>query len=175
MVELVESKNKPLKLNDCQKGVCVPHTPQDSPAPLGSGRSSKGNGGVKMENKKRSYPEQKIHIQTVHYFKQLEALRKDFTFFHPYASGQCTPRESALRKALGLKAGVPDLFFLLNGGAPVMVELKADKGRLSEAQQEFHATAQRLGFQVYTVIAADAGQAIDRITEILQSHGWSKP
>lgn len=128
-----------------------------------------------MTETKRSYPEQKIHIQVVHYFKQLEALKKDFTFFHPYASGQCNPREAALRKALGLKAGVPDLFFLLNGGHAVMIELKAEKGRLSEAQQEFHARVETLGFRVHVVVAADAGQAIDRISNILEGYGWRKP
>lgn len=125
-----------------------------------------------MENKKRSYPEQKIHIQTVHFFRQLETLRKDFVLFHPYASGQCSPREAALRKALGLKAGCPDLFFLLRDGKTIMVELKAPGGRLSDAQEEFHANATALGFKVYTVESSEAGAAIDRIRIILHENGW---
>lgn len=123
----------------------------------------------------RNYAEQRSHIQVVHHFRTLEALRKDFLFFHPYASGKCSPREAALRKALGLRAGVPDLFFLLHGGQAVMIELKAEKGRLSTDQEDFHSKVEALGFRVYTVAEPDAGKAVDRISEILESHGWGKP
>jgi hypothetical protein len=123
----------------------------------------------------RNYAEQKIHIQTAHFFRQLETLKGGFTFFHPFASGKCSPREASLRRALGVKAGVPDLVFFLPAGVTLMFELKAPGGRLSGPQEEFHANAAALGFGVHTIEAEDAGQAIGRIEAILEGHGWKKP
>lgn len=42
-------------------------------------------------------------------------------------------------KAEGVRAGVPDLCFVLPGGRAAFLELKAEKGRLSDAQKEFRA------------------------------------
>jgi hypothetical protein len=42
----------------------------------------------------------------------------------------------AALKAMGMRPGVSDLI-LLHGGQPFALELKADKGRVSEAQEQF--------------------------------------
>ena len=79
-------------------------------------------------------PEQKIHIAVV------ENLRKrgvpGLVFFHPANGGKRTPREAALFKAMGVRAGVSDLI-LVHESKIYALELKAEKGRASEAQMEF--------------------------------------
>ena len=39
--------------------------------------------------------------------------------------------------AMGVKAGVPDLIFILPNGVTVWVELKSKKGKLSKVQEKF--------------------------------------
>lgn len=53
--------------------------------------------------------------------------------------------EMGILKALGVRAGVPDLCFILDGGTFAAIELKADKGRQSDAQRAFEVAAVRLG------------------------------
>ena len=44
--------------------------------------------------------------------------------------------------------GVPDRLVLLPGGGLILVELKTEKGKLSDAQREWHLRARRLGTKV---------------------------
>jgi hypothetical protein len=124
---------------------------------------------------KRKYPEQQIQIGVAHHFKTLEPLKKDFTFFAVPNGGLRTKREASLLKAMGVRAGVHDLVFLLPAGIAVLIELKADGGRTSDDQKVFHASAIALGHRSYIVTASDAGQAINQIYQILHDYGWSKP
>lgn len=48
--------------------------------------------------------------------------------------GARTPVEGAIFKRTGVLAGMPDLVVILNGGRVAWLEVKADKGRLSDAQ-----------------------------------------
>jgi len=43
------------------------------------------------------------------------------------------------------KPGSPDVLVFLNNGRSLMIEIKAPKGKLNEAQQEFKLRAERLG------------------------------
>jgi len=63
--------------------------------------------------------------------------------------------EMGVLKALGVRAGVPDLFVLYDGQL-IGIELKAAKGRLSEAQTAFQATMVRAGAVVAVCRSVDA-------------------
>jgi hypothetical protein len=70
--------------------------------------------------------------------------RPDILWFHPENARKCTPRQGAMRKAIGVKAGVPD-FVLIIDGDPVFLELKSAKGKLSKEQQVFRDKAWKSG------------------------------
>ena len=50
--------------------------------------------------------------------------------------GARTPAEGAIFKRTGVLAGMPDLVVILTGGRVLWLEVKADKGRRSEAQSD---------------------------------------
>lgn len=61
---------------------------------------------------------------------------------------------AAIMKAMGLRAGVPDLVLCFPRCRVVFVELKAPKpasSRLSPAQAEFHVELRGYGFGVFTI------------------------
>jgi len=65
------------------------------------------------------------------------ALRDDECLFYSVPNGGKRSKiEAARLKKMGLRAGVPDLAFVLPGGRAGFIELKAGKGRLSKAQDE---------------------------------------
>jgi len=45
--------------------------------------------------------------------------------------------EGAKRKAMGVRAGVSDIMFIMKNGMTAAIELKAGKGRVSDSQQGF--------------------------------------
>ena len=57
-------------------------------------------------------------------------------------------RFQAMRKASGVTPGWPDLAIALPGGRTAYVEMKAERGRLSEAQNVVHARLRALGHVV---------------------------
>lgn len=77
-----------------------------------------------------------IHVATVDYLHALGPKLKSH-FFHVPNEGRHTVKYRVKLKRLGVKAGVPDLLFVLPGGRLGCVELKSDKGRQSKAQKEF--------------------------------------
>jgi hypothetical protein len=78
--------------------------------------------------------EHEIHKAVVKYLNTCG--RKDILWFHPENARKCTPRQGAMRKRIGVKAGVPD-FVLIVDGDPVFLELKSAKGRPSQQQRAF--------------------------------------
>ena len=82
----------------------------------------------------RSYPEQKLQASIVSY---LRAVLPDCRTFAVPNGGLRGKREAARLKRTGVLAGVPDVVILASGGQAYLVEVKADKGSLSEAQKEF--------------------------------------
>ena len=59
-------------------------------------------------------------------------------WFHVPNSGKREPRSAAILKRLGVKAGVSDLIFVKPiEGVAYALELKAPKGKPTEAQNEF--------------------------------------
>lgn len=57
--------------------------------------------------------------------------------------------------AMGVKAGVPDLIFILPRGITVWVELKLAKGKLSKPQEKFRDRLQSLSHH-YLLVQADS-------------------
>jgi hypothetical protein len=68
-------------------------------------------------------------------------------------------------KAMGVRAGVPDLLIWADGGHCFGVELKAGSSKLSPAQTFWHATVTALGHRVYVV------QSLDGLEEVLRAEG----
>jgi hypothetical protein len=54
-------------------------------------------------------------------------------------------RTGARLKAQGMRAGTPDMAFVLPGGRAAFIEFKTPKGRLSADQRHFALTCERLG------------------------------
>ena len=87
--------------------------------------------------------EQRLHIACVSFLRQ---AAPDLAFFHPANGGYRTPREAALFKALGVRAGVPDLCLILAPeGRAAFIEFKSAQGRPSAAQTEFAGLCDRSG------------------------------
>jgi hypothetical protein len=92
-------------------------------------------------------PEEQLHRACADLLRLYEA-RGLLAFCHvPNGFGR-TPAEAGIAKALGQRAGVPDLLVWLPGGRSFGLELKAGKRPLSPAQQTWHATMATLGHRV---------------------------
>lgn len=86
--------------------------------------------------------------------------------FHCPNGGQRSAREGAAFKRIGVVAGIPDLIFALKDGRTVFVEVKTQKGTLSDAQKAVHAELERLGHQVFTAYGGPQGvELIERMAE----------
>lgn len=81
--------------------------------------------------------------------------------------GKRTRIEACILKGEGVRAGVPDLFLAVARGGyhGLFLELKTEKGRISEAQLEMHA---RLAKQHYFVaVPRSVGEAVEIIGKYL--------
>lgn len=79
------------------------------------------------------------------------------------------PVVGAKLKRMGVKAGVPDLYFSIPGRAPFWLELKTIDGRLSEAQKEFIPTLRAAGVVVHVA------HGLDEALAILETEGAISP
>ena len=55
-----------------------------------------------------------------------------------------SPREGARFKRMGVKAGVSDIAIVFPNGRAAFIELKSDKGKLSQSQKDFLQLATKL-------------------------------
>ena len=80
--------------------------------------------------------------------KALEAKYPDLLFWHTPNGGKRNPREGAKLKAMGTRAGVPDLFFPVPTGKHngLFIELKGPRGRVSDHQKNMMASLTRQGY-----------------------------
>lgn len=104
--------------------------------------------------------EDEIQIEVV---KRLRAAG-NCAFFHVANERRTSPRQGAKLKAMGVSAGVPDL--ILVSTAPFgtyALELKADKGRLSDAQREWLDTLRHVGWS--TAVTYGLREALDQLTD----------
>lgn len=69
--------------------------------------------------------------------------------YHVPNGGSRNKAEAANLKAMGVKSGVPDLHLLVkrNGYSGLVIELKNDKGKLSNEQVEWLINLDRQGFK----------------------------
>lgn len=120
---------------------------------------------------KRAHPEQDLHIAVAELMNAI--LDPVVLFFHCPNGGARSKAEAGILKAMGVKAGVNDLYFswpIEHSDLPpdyhktLWIELKAGKGRLSTEQAKFQGQARHIGHHV--AIA----RTIDEIEPILRAH-----
>ena len=76
---------------------------------------------------------------------------------------------------MGLKAGVPNILIILDTGRCVFVELKAKGNTPNGNQLEWHGTLRRLGCDVHVLTASDPSDAVDQMSDLLESCGVPIP
>ena len=87
-------------------------------------------------------------------------------FFHVANERRTTPRQGAKLKAMGVSAGVPDIIAVMPaavGRGPFALELKTERGRLSDAQRNWLETLQACGWQ--TACTYGLREAMDRLQD----------
>lgn len=120
-------------------------------------------------------PEQAIQIACARYLLGLETHLRTFTFCHTPNGGKRTKAEAGIFKAMGVRAGFPDLMILpMTDKPPFFVELKAKAGALSPAQKVFHAILNTLGYEVHTITAENPTDGVIQLGRILQNKGIVK-
>ena len=84
--------------------------------------------------------------------------------WHPFTGGYRRPKEAAIYKGLGARAGLPDVM-VLHQGRLFGLELKAEGGRATDKQLETIAALREAG--AFTAIA----EGLDRALAVLESWG----
>lgn len=100
--------------------------------------------------------------------KHRERVVGDIWSIHVPNEGKRDPRTGYLLRGQGMRAGAPDIIVWMRGGRNVCIELKAVRGTLSPAQQDFQAAMERLGHEYHVVKAKDCGEAVTRVHDILE-------
>lgn len=92
------------------------------------------------------HPESALQQACVELLQIYEAQDR-LTFFHVPNGARLAnaSRQGGRMKKLGVRPGVPDLVIVLPGGRTAWVELKSDRGRLSDYQQAWGQTLLALG------------------------------
>jgi hypothetical protein len=84
-------------------------------------------------------------------------------WFHVPNGGSRRPIEAAILKAMGVRAGVPDLLVIKNGRT-FGLELKAEGGGATDAQRLAHEEMRSAGAEVVVAVGLDAA--------LEQLEGW---
>ena len=105
--------------------------------------------------------EEQLHRAVVDLL-QIYENRGLLAFCHVGNGGRRSKAEAGIFRALGVRAGVPDLLVWAAGGRGFGVELKASTGKLSPAQTFWHATLETLGHRGYVVRSLDEMEAVLR-------------
>lgn len=111
--------------------------------------------------------EKNIHKQIIYFLKSL-----NYFCFHvanevntqSLQSGYNNARFFVDRKNMGVTAGVPDICVILKKGTTIWLEVKSEKGRLTDSQKEFHAKLLELNHKVYVV------RSVEDVQEILKDY-----
>lgn len=115
---------------------------------------------------RRRNPEEIIHRAIVQYL--MICLPRNIVWMHIPNGGKRTKAEAGIFKALGVKAGTPDLVFILPGGRAAFAEIKGPNGRLSPTQKAFKEDVEELGCPWVEV------KSIDDMKAALQAWGALK-
>ncbi len=87
-------------------------------------------------------PEESLHRSVASYLDA--CLPLDAVWFHPPNGGARSVAEAGIFKALGVKAGIPDVVIVWQG-RPYFIELKPEKGKLTQAQAAMLMRLQKAG------------------------------
>jgi hypothetical protein len=105
---------------------------------------------------RRRQPEAEIQRAVFAHFK-LRGAPGVFAF-HPGNGGYRKPIEAAIMKSLGVRAGVPDIV-AVHDGRCYALELKAERGRLTDVQRECHERLRDAGARVAVATGIDEAVA----------------
>jgi hypothetical protein len=115
---------------------------------------------------RRNRPEEIIHRAVVDYL--LLALPAGVVFFHVPNGGKRSKTEGKRFKEMGVRAGVPDLVFILPAGRAAFAEIKSPDGSLTPGQKLFKEDVEELGCPWVEV------KSIDDMKAALQAWGVIK-
>ncbi len=115
---------------------------------------------------RRNHPEE-IFQRAVAQYLDL-ALPEDAVWWHTPNGGARSRAEAGIFKAMGVKAGVPDIIVIYQGQV-VAIELKGPNGRLSPAQRAMHERLMLAGALVYTATRIEEVEGFLRATVPLRA------
>lgn len=87
-------------------------------------------------------------------------------FCHVPNGGYRTPAQAGAFRAMGVRSGVPDLIVWTPEGHSFGVELKAGRGKESDAQVLFRSTLESLGHRVYVCWSIEEVEAALRLERV---------
>lgn len=103
--------------------------------------------------------EMQLHMAVVNHLRHRV---KPGVWWAHYPAGEIRePRAAAKLKAMGTKAGVPDLLLIING-VSYGLEIKRSTGRLTDCQRLMHAEMDRAGAVIATAYDIDSAVEILR-------------
>jgi hypothetical protein len=105
---------------------------------------------------RRAQPEAQLQRSLVEHLRW--CAKADVWFAHIPNGGARTKAEAGIFKALGVRAGAPDLL-IVRAGQALFLEVKAPGRKLSPAQIECHDALRRAGAVVETADDIDAARA----------------
>lgn len=115
-------------------------------------------------------PEETLQRQVVGYLRLIPNL----TFWTvPNQRGTRSGFEMGILKAMGVRAGVPDLHFILPNGRLGMIELKAGKGKPTDNQTAFIAEAIERG--AYVEVCRSLDEVSQTLGRWLGPYGYKIP
>jgi len=121
---------------------------------------------VKPRTKRNAQPEAIEQAKVVAWARANENNYPYLWMLHNSLNGvKLSKTQAGKAKASGMLSGVPDLFLPLpkNGHHGLYIEMKSEKGRLTENQQWFLSNAESLGYK--TAVCYSANEAIKRIED----------
>jgi len=107
-------------------------------------------------NARRRYPEAQVQVALCNHLRW--RAKPDCFWFAVPNGGRRNAVEASHLKDQGVRAGVPDLI-LIRGGKTYGLELKADQGRVSVAQEAVQIEMEIAGATVATAYGLDAALA----------------
>ena len=110
--------------------------------------------------------EDRIHRAIANLLYSAEFYQKDFFFWHCPNGIQASKKQGAKFKAMGMRAGIPDIIILTRRKI-CFIELKTEKGYLSKNQKRVKAIIERLGWPYYTIKTDCKYEACREVERIL--------
>lgn len=108
---------------------------------------------------KRRYPEAEVQTSICQVlpfiYEQYPGL--DLIFHIPNQRGSRSAQDNARLKRMGVKAGIPDFFLPVRKGKyhGLFIEIKSQKGKLSDTQKEVISKINEQGYAVQVVKSVD--------------------